>query len=296
MRLTVFFSIAMCAVSGYGQSTAIVSGTVVAEGNEQSLQGSITVMTSSTGVHLRTAEVDARGGFSITIPAGGAVIVARADGYASQQREIVAQPGTNPTLTFSLARAATVSGRVVDVSGAGVAGARVWVQYRGQARGWRLADEIGGEPTDALGQFTIPTVAQGRPFILQAESEDWLLSSSQTMMIRTPEVDGFLLLVSRRGATVSGRVMDPSGRPVPNAEVQLRAMPGANEFTSDQRDSIAFARRMNRSAISGSDGSYAFRGVPPGRIVVTGELQNQRGASEVEISSGTVNRIDLVLR
>src|SRR5688572_20609852 len=116
MKLTVFFSIAICAVSGYGQSTAIVSGTVVAEGNQQFLQGSITVMTSSTGVHLRTAEVDARGGFSITIPAGGAVIVARADGYASEQREIVARRGANPTLTFSLARAATVSGRVVDVS------------------------------------------------------------------------------------------------------------------------------------------------------------------------------------
>jgi hypothetical protein len=53
---------------------------------------------------------------------------------------------------------------------------------------------------------------------------------------------------------------------------------------------------MNRSAISGADGSYHFHGVPSGRIIVTGELENHRGAAEREISGGTVHTTDLVLR
>src|SRR5687767_5915561 len=109
----VFTSITICGLfTAYGQSTATVSGIVVNEGSQQSVPGSITVMTSSSGIHLRTADFDDTGRFSLTVPVGAAVIVARADGYASQQREIVVRAGANPPLSFSLARAASVSGRV----------------------------------------------------------------------------------------------------------------------------------------------------------------------------------------
>jgi hypothetical protein len=239
--------------------------------------------------------VDRSGAFSIEVPIGAAVVVARADGYASVQREVAVRAGhTNPALNFSLPRAGSVSGRVVDPSGAPVAGARVWVQYRGEAQTWRLAEEIGGEPADALGNFTIPIVAQGRPFVLHAESDKWLPSSSQNMMIRTPDLQGVLLLLSSRGSSVAGRILDSSGRPVAGADVQLRAI-RANSG-SPGPDSIAFSRSMNRHAISQADGSYSCEGIPAGQVVVTARQQNQRAAAEAATVSGTLTSLDLSLQ
>jgi hypothetical protein len=293
-----FVCIAICGFATLSAQTAgLIAGRVVAEGGRQSLNAAITVVTTGAGVRLKSVTTDDRGDFSIEAPVGQALVVARADGYASEQRELLVRPGrANPNLNFSLARASSLSGRVVDQTGAGVAGARVWLNYRGEARAWRFAEETGGEQADAFGNFTIPIVAQGRPFVLHAESEGWLLSSSQTMTVRSPELSGVLLLLSRRGMNVSGRVLDSAGRPVSGAHVHLRSIPADSEFTADQRDSLAFSRSVNRMAVSREDGSYSFEGVPGGRVVVTANGQNRRAASETDTATGRQTIIDLSLR
>jgi hypothetical protein len=200
----------------------------------------------------------------------------------------------NTNVSLSLKAAGSVSGRVVDTAGNGVAGARVWLQYRGDVQSWRSSDEMGGEETDASGFFRVPVVAQGKPFVLHAEADGWLLSSSQTTFLRTPALTEVLLLLSRRGTTVSGRVLDAGGRPVANAEVQLRAAPADHVFSTDQRQSFAFARTMNRSTRTAEDGSYVFRGVPAGRVIVAAHAQDLRGNAEVQAT--TDSRVDVTLR
>jgi hypothetical protein len=293
-----FVCIVICtSVTLRAQERGLITGRVVAEGGRQALRAAITLVTSGAGVRLKSITADDRGTFEIEAPLGQALIVARADGYASEQQELLVRPGqANPALNFSLSPAGSLSGRVVDQTGAGVAGARVWLQYRGGARAWRLAEETGGEQADALGNFTIPIVAQGRPFVLHAEREGWLLSSSQTMTIRTPELRSVLLLLSRRGASVSGRVLDSTGSPVSGAHVHLRAIPADSEFTAEQRDSFAFSRTMNRIAVSRYDGSYLFEGVPGGYVVVTAKADNRRAASETDTTPGRQTTIDLSLR
>jgi hypothetical protein len=245
----------------------------------------------------RSVTADQLGAFTIEAPLGQASIVVRADGYDSEQRELLVRPGrANPNLNFSLAQAGSLSGRVVDPMGAAVAGARVWLNYRGDAQAWRFAEETGGEETDALGRFTIPIVAQRRPFVLQAEREGWLPSSSQTMALPSTALDGVLLLLSRRGASVSGRVLDSAGRPVSGAHVHLRAIPADNEFTAELRESFAFSRTVNRTARSHEDGSYVFEGVPAGHIVVTANAENRRGASDSDIDPGRPTIMDISLR
>ena len=296
LKTPVYFAICASATL-CAQSIGLINGRVVAEGGQQSLAAAITVVTTGPGVRLQSGTTDERGVFKIEAPIGDALIVARADGYASEQRALLVRAGeSNPNVNFSLARAGSLSGRVVDQTGAAVPGARVWVHYRGDGRGWRVAEETGGEPADAFGNFAVPIVAQGRPFVLHAESEGWLLSSSQTMTIRNSELNGVLLLLSRRGATVSGRVLDSAGRPFSGAHVHLRAIPADNELTADQRDSLAFSRSMNRMAVSREDGSYSFEGVPGGRVIVTANAENRRAASEMDTVAGTQTTIDLSLR
>jgi hypothetical protein len=269
----------------------------MADGRKQPLAASVTVVSTHAGLQLSNVVTDAQGAFAIEAPPGPSSIVARADGYASEQQDVVVRPGrANTEVHFSLPAAASVSGHVVDQSGTGVAGARVWVEYRGNGRAWRLAEETGGEPADGQGRFVIPVVAQGRPFVLHAEKEGWLMSSSQTIVVQMPELRGVLLLLSRRGARVAGRVLDSGGRPVSGAQVHLRALPADNEFTADQRASVPFARSTNRTVVSQQDGWYEFDAVPPGRVVVTARQQNLRSAAETEAVSGRQSRLDIALR
>jgi hypothetical protein len=248
-------------------------------------------------VQMNNAVTDDQGVFRMNLPSGPVMLVARADGYVSEERQIVVRAGPgNGEVQFTLSPAGAVSGRVFDETGGGVPGARVWVSYLNDARSWRLAGEAGGEAADAFGYFTIPAVAQNRPFRLHAENDDRLPSSSGTLVLRGEEMAGIVLLLSRRGAAVRGRVVDSSGNSVAGAEVRLRVMPAQSEFSAEQRASPAFARSMNRTAVSSADGSYAFAAVPAGRIVVTAQSGSRRTSAEAATVSGRETDLALTIR
>jgi hypothetical protein len=287
---------ALCAVAGtYGQMTQ-VTGRITGEGG-QPLGGEVTVVRNGRGVSITSSVTDARGAFAVEVPAGRLLLIANADGYVSQHREVLAFPARpNSPVHFVLSPAGAVSGRVVDSLGNPVAGARVWLSYRGEAQAWRRADEAGGEQTDAAGRFTIPVVAQGKPFVLHAEADGWLLSSSGTTLLRGPELQGVLLLLSRRGTSVSGRVTDEGGRPVEGAVVRLRTTPGEGDFTPEQRSLPAFARNVIKLGVTGPDGSFAFAGVPSGRVVITAESGTRRGSAEAAVSVTAASRLDVTMR
>jgi hypothetical protein len=202
----------------------------------------------------------------------------------------------NTPVHFVLSPAGAVSGRVVDLQGNAVPGARVWLTYRGETTGWRRAEEAGGDEADAAGRFTIPVVAQRKPFVLHVEGEGWLLSSSGTMVLRGPELSGVLLLLSRRGTSVSGRAVDDRGQPVAGAAVRLRVIPATDQFSQEQRELPAFARSAYRSGVTGPDGSFAFAGVPSGRVVITAESGARRGSADAEVSARASARLDVTMR
>jgi len=125
LKPAVWIPICACATL-WAQSQGTISGRVTADGGQQPLSASITVVTTGPGVRLKSLTTDTRGAFTVEVPPGRVLIVARADGYASEQWELVVIPGrAHPSLNFSLSPAASLSGRVVDQTGAGVAGARL---------------------------------------------------------------------------------------------------------------------------------------------------------------------------
>jgi len=272
-----------------------ITGRITSKG--AGLRGEVIAVASGGGVRITRAAADAQGVFSIPVGAGQVHLLAKADGYASEGRQLVVRPGgQNPSVQFVLSPAGSVSGRVYDLSGAGVAGARVWAAYRGEARRWQLSEEAGGEPTDSLGDFTIPAVAQGKPFVLHVEREGWLMSSSGTLVLNGPEMKGAVLLLGRRGTTVRGRVLDAGGLAVSGARVRLRCRPEKDEFTQEQRATVAFSLNTNRTALSAADGSYAFAGVPAGQVVATVNARGRRAASEATVAAGREMVINLTLR
>jgi len=287
---------AVCATATLcAQTSARITGQITA--GPTPVRGEVIAVVDDGRVRISPVPTDPQGQFTIDISAGRVLLVAKADGYVSEEREVAVGPGTgSPTIHFVLAPAGSVSGRVFDENGAGVGGARVWVGYKGETRRWRLAEEAGGEPADNFGYFTVPAVAQGRPFVLHAESEGWLMSSSDTLNLRGAEMKGVVLLLSRHGTRVRGRVVEAAGSPVGGAQVRLRSLAAQDQFTAEQRASPAFVRSTNKTAISAADGSYVFAGVPAGQVVVTTNIGSRRAAGEAATAVGHEAEINLTLR
>ena len=287
---------ALCASASLcAQTSARIAGRITS--GRAPLRGEVIAVVNGGPIRIMPVATDAQGEFTIEVSSGRVLLLAKADGYVSEERELVARPGTgNPAVHFVLAPAGSVSGRVFDENGAGVAGARVWLDYRGEARRWRLAEEAGGEAADNFGYFTIPAAAQGRPFVLHAECEGWLMSSSGTLNLSGSEMKGVVLLLSRHGASVRGRVVDALGNSLGGAEVRLRSIAAQDEFTAEQRASPAFARSTNKRTVSAADGSYVFTGVPVGQVVVTANVGSRRAAGQATTAVGREPEILLTLR
>ncbi len=94
------------------------------------LAGYVELIAGPGRVQAQTQPTDSLGRFSLEAPtAARLVVVARADGHVSAEREIVvSSPDTVLTVDFSLPRAASVKGRVVDIQGFAVPGAKVRVE------------------------------------------------------------------------------------------------------------------------------------------------------------------------
>lgn len=294
MRWTVIALFA--ATTAYPQATVRVTG-VITDDRGQGIRGEVTAITIAAGVRMKSSLSDEQGRFAVEVGAGVATLSAQADGYAAEEQAIVIVSGRpNPPVRFALSHAGSVSGTVVDTSGAVVPGVRVWLDYRGERKSWRRGEEAGGEETDSSGRFTIPVVAQGKPFVLHAESDAWLLSSSGTLTLRGRDMGGVLLLLSRPGTSVSGRVLDVNGRPVGAAVVRLRAIPNGSEYSDEQRSSIAFTSSTHKAQATSVDGTYRFAGIPSGAVVITADAAQARGFGEGRTSAERETRIDLTIR
>jgi hypothetical protein len=206
------------------------------------LPGYVEVMTGPGG-HVRGGGhwTDSEGRFSIEVPAADRlVVVARAEGYVSEEHEVVAGDREEIRLGFALFPAGQVVGRVLDDVGRAVAGALVRVRYPGEIRRVVYGQEEGNVHSDDFGYFRLPFVARGQPFVIEAVTEDRLPAFSDAATIIEPSMAEIVVRLERPGERVRVRVLGPGGEPVPGAVVRLRASADGEEFDSEQRRSRSF--------------------------------------------------------
>jgi hypothetical protein len=163
--------------------------------------------------------------------------------------------GAHLERTIDLRLGATLSGRVVDDSGAPVEGASVRVEterwFAGNAA-TRAAE------TDAAGAFTVRGVAPGETTLV-ASADGWVEGRSEGLELADGQTLADLRLVLGRGNSVAGRVLWPDGQPAIGAKVV--ATGSVDDASGGRR---RWVREEERTGESDARGAFRIRGLGAG--------------------------------
>jgi hypothetical protein len=224
---------------------------------ESQAWGSMPRMMGGGGSGPSEARGEADGTFLLAgLTAGLYRVSVRARGYAEQVKQVEA--GTNTE--FVLDRAGSISGLVVDDSGAPVESFRI------VARPLREMGPTSPSPkmdnsSGSDGRFLLEDVPEGT-WVVEASAPDRANGvASDVRVAAGSSVDvGRIRLTS--GGVVRGLVLDTAGAVVPGATVTIQA--------SGQ----AFWGRGGGEGVSDPAGSFEIRGVSPGTVEVIAEHQS----------------------
>ncbi len=273
-----------------------ITGRITSKG--QPVQGEIIVLDVARQLRLQSFRTDSIGNFAFDIvPGPRTIIVAKADGCVSEERELVPPQGGHAQLNFNLSGIGSVSGQVIDEAGAGVPAAVVRIRYPAQRRSYQFSDELGESVTDAFGNFTLPFVAEDRPFVIEAETADRPPSASRVLTLARATASGVVVTVGPTGHIIRGKIFNEEGAPAAGVTVRMRCLPPAGKPSTEERTSVGFLSRSNGRMTTRPDGAYEFRGVPAGRVIVVASRPGTKPVKGEGIASqGATLNIDLVLR
>ena len=261
------------------------------------LQGDVTVVESGPTVRVSSYQSDREGRFSFEANAGRPItVVAKADGYSSSERNFL--PGTTSTIDFVLSLIGKVSGRAIDETGRGLAGATVSVRYLGRQRSQQFSQEVGDVTTDDFGYFTLPFVERGPAFVIDVVAPGRLMASSWPMGLSAEAIAGVLVTAADNGQLVFGKVVDPMGQPLPGVSVRLRWFDKdeTEDVERERNNSLTAMRQANRMALTDTDGAFAFADVPEGSVIIVASRRDVKPAKvEGNVSSSAPLEVILVL-
>lgn len=242
---------------------AAISGRVVNEQGKPVSGARVLAVDASKLFSLESGKLDSvmtndKGQFRIAAVAAGTYrLAARHDDYAPADSEPMTVDGSTPLtdVELELREGGTVSGRVVDKGGKGVAWAAVRVgrpsnvaMGLGGVLRQATANEQGEFVMKGLPREKLSLLAIGEQASSEAQAEDLTAKPKATDIVLTLTVDG----------QIAGKVVNDKGEPV--AEAQVSALPDI--FGQGIPDDL----RLRGLAAETTDGGghFEFRGLPDG--------------------------------
>lgn len=217
-------------------------------------------LTETKVIDEQMAQTDALGEFDLR-GLGACEATVQVDGdKATYQREVVLREGETTTVEFSPELGAPLAGVVVDSEGAPVAGVSLQATAHGVGR--RAATDT----SDEKGTFRLIGLPAGRVTLLA-----WLEERDTHLEVDAPNESLTVTLSSK--TEIGGRVVDPSGRPLPSFVVN-----GQDVSAADGR----FRQTVRADARLSSFSAQGF--VPLKRPLRLGPGLNELG--DVALSSG----------
>jgi large repetitive protein len=252
---------------------ASVIGSVIDEKTRRPLAGVRVSASSSSsffrdGARSRRARTDGRGRFRIPglAPRGYTVRAAKADYLPVAMPGILAGVSSPGTVAIALQKAASVSGRVTDESGAPVPGARVRFARNSNVRALMRGGPAAflgrpGVKTGPDGAFRMGGLAAEKNLTLEAAKPGYVTAKRHGITLKAGEPIKDVALVVKRGLEARGRVVDSAGQPIAGAEIRLsRAERGGARFVFQ----FGGMNPEKPDATSGADGSFRVAGLEPG--------------------------------
>ncbi|HET6202895.1 MAG TPA: carboxypeptidase regulatory-like domain-containing protein [Planctomycetota bacterium] len=234
------------------------------------------------------ADADGRFAFR-AIPPGRFAAGALAEGTGPQVRPGVdVRPGETTRLDFSLPTECFLAGRVVDETGAGVAGARLNAfSEENRAPNALAFVGYGNARSAADGSFRMGSLRAG-PHRLAVRREGMLAPEPTTVDVpETGEVADLRLVLSK-GHAVAGRILDAGRHPIAGASV--RASP---DFSSSKAKTRA-GSFGHQSARTAEDGSFRLAGLSEGPLVLEAQAEG-RGSAELREVEADSEGVEIVL-
>lgn len=235
------------------QQPVLVSGRLL-DSNDQPLAGTISASQVSSDRIASTGSEPTTGAWSLPLFPGSYNLLAKAARKHATVLQRVEIPAGKPRIDLGVLRlndGATLSGRVVDEQGLGLAAAQVSVQPLGyqESESTALHRET---TTDASGAFAVDELWPEGKFDVAATLEGY---APATLHLVSPS--DRLEIVMSRAFTLEGRVRGPDFEPIADAVIRsllmTRAQPG--EASSSQ----LIATRSH------SDGSFRLEGLVEGQ-------------------------------
>lgn len=210
--------------TGHPADPLLLSGQILDETGRKPIPGALVWATAEPGAFART---DAEGRFQVPAPGRRRFdLEALAPGHLLKKVPITRpQLASRKVGTITLPRTGTLRGKVVDPQGRPVLGAMVVAIPEG-ARGERVFDP--SDPvadravTDAQGRFALNRLRPERGYEVRA-TRTGSFPAAQHATVGDPAAQPRnLTLVLAAARAVRGKVQDPAGRPIADAEVVLR--------------------------------------------------------------------------
>jgi len=167
------------------------------------------------------AETDASGAFELEGPSRDRLILTLF--VRSPERNLavaVDLEGQSIPLDVALAPGASLTGRVVDDSGAPVAGADVQPRVRIETY-WAGFGYTEFRPTDSAGRYELRALPVGYEYVIHASADGYGGDSMAVGLLSQPGYEELEDLVLQAPITFKGRVVQPDGRGVRGATVRL---------------------------------------------------------------------------
>ena len=233
----------------------------------------VTVATGVLGLHSRRTWSDDRGRFEVAgIVGDDHSLYVGADGYVSAGP--LRRNADEPSMMVRLERSSQIEGRVVDERGWGIEGALIRAFGEGHLRvaspgpsdslgvtsgpvppisapGAEMLAFIQQVRTSRDGTFVLPNLRPG-PYTIAASHDDFAPAESEGLHVGPGATRSDVAITMRSGAELAGLVVDERGNRLEGIPVELRTP----------------TDRLPRMSVTGSDGSFSFRGVR-GEVSVT---------------------------
>ncbi len=262
---------------------AAIAGTVVDETTRKPVSGA-RVGASSGGFVFgrrrveRSARTDPQGRFRLNglAPRAYAVTATREGFLTTSINGIAAALAAPGAVHIAVARAASISGKVVDENAQPVAGARVAiageVSLRTMARrGPRAALGRGGALTGPDGSFRIRNLAAARNLEVEAGKPGYATERQSGVTLKTGEAVANLKLVVKKGLQALGNIVDASGQPVAGAEIRvaIRETGGGGFGGGGRQIRLMGLDASKPDATSSANGSFVVRGLQVGEYTAS---------------------------